>query len=499
MTPSDFFALLQAPGRAQTIAVQAVSESLTYATLLARVQDHAALLAKHGARVVASLMDNGAQWIVHDLACLHAGMVHVPLPLFFTPGQWRDTLSAADVNAVVGHVALQPIVQAFGFELAAPLPGQAALFCRAATTGATALPARTAKITFTSGSTGSPKGVCLGASEMLAVADSLAHATRDLHIGRHLTALPLPVLLENIAGVYAPLIEGAAICAMPLQTVGLQGSSRFDPAAFHEALSGSGAQSVIVLPQMLRAYTGWLTAMRLRAPAALRLVAVGGAAVGPDLLDAARAQGVAAYEGYGLSEACSVQTLNLPAADRPGSAGRPLPHARVRIAADGEIEVASALALGYLGQLAAPAAWLPTGDLGHLDDAGFLHIQGRKKNLLITGFGRNVSPEWVELRLNDQSAIAHAVVLGEGQAQLGAVIWPLADASDGDIAAAIARVNASLPDYARIGVWMRARADFSASSGLATINGRPRRAAVSELHADLLFAENRTTAGVHSS
>jgi len=497
MNASDLFALLQEPARSRALAVQASTESLDYATLVERVDRQARSLTAHRASVAASLMDNGPEWIVLDLACLQANVVHVPLPLFFTPGQWRDTLDAAGVNTVVGPATLRPMLQAFGFELAAQWPGQAAMFWRNAAT--VSLPTGTAKITFTSGSTGSPKGVCLGAAEMLAVADSLAAATRHLDIRRHLTALPLPVLLENIAGVYAPLIEGATICANPLKNVGLEGSSRFDPAAFHNALVASRAQSVIVLPQMLRAYTGWLAAAATTGPDTLRFVAVGGAAMGTDLLESARERGVPAHEGYGLSEACSVQTLNLPGADLPGSAGRLLPHARVRVAADGEIEVAGTHMLGYLGQPAAPLAWLPTGDLGSMDESGFLHIRGRKKNVLITGYGRNVSPEWVELRLANQRFIAQAVVLGEGQAQLGAVIWPLGDPGDSDIQACIDAANEGLPDYARIGPWMRARAEFSSTSGLATVNGRPRREAVAKLHVDLFSADIRSTDNVDPS
>jgi long-chain acyl-CoA synthetase len=274
MNAAEFFSLLRGPSHAGRLALQTGKESLDYESLLGRVQTRADLLGAHRAQVTASLMDNGADWIVHDLACLLAGVVHVPLPLFFTPDQWRQTLDAAGVNTVVGPSSMQAMLHAFGFELAETLPDSSALFRRAAR--ATPLPHGTAKITFTSGSTGSPKGVCLGAKEMLAVAASLADATRPLGIHRHLTALPLPVLLENIAGVYSPLIEGAAITTRPLSETGLQGSSRFDPAIFHAALTDAEAQSVIVLPQMLRVYSGWLRATGTGAPPELRLMAVGG-------------------------------------------------------------------------------------------------------------------------------------------------------------------------------------------------------------------------------
>jgi long-chain acyl-CoA synthetase len=111
------------------------------------------------------------------------------------------------------------------------------------------------------------------------------------------------------------------------------------------------AESLILLPQMLRAWCGHLAASGQRAPASLKLVAVGGAAVGAPLVQAGAVLGMPVAEGYGLSEGASVQTLNLPGADRAacGSVGRVLPHARLRVAADGEIEVAGSLFLGYLG------------------------------------------------------------------------------------------------------------------------------------------------------
>jgi long-subunit acyl-CoA synthetase (AMP-forming) len=213
---------------------------------------------------------------------------------------------------------------------------------------------------------------------------------------------------------------------------------------------------------------------------------VGGAAIAR-----ARLAGLPAYEGYGLSEAGSVQTLNLPHADRPGSAGKALPHARLRVDTDGQIWAAGSLMLGYLGSdWATLPAWLATGDLGRIDADGFLHIEGRRRNVLITSFGRNVSPEWVESELQASPAVAHAVVLGDGQPALAAVLWPArAQAADDELAQAVARANARLPDYARIASWLRGRAPFTAASGMATVNGRPRREAIAQLHGDDLFPE----------
>ena len=100
---------------------------------------------------------------------------------------------------------------------------------------------------------------------------------------------------------------------------------------------------------MLGAWCGHLQQTGQAAPDSLRFVAVGGAAVGAPLILAARARGIPAYEGYGLSEGASVQTLNLPGADRPGSAGRVLPHARLRVSDAGELLIGGSLFSGYLG------------------------------------------------------------------------------------------------------------------------------------------------------
>jgi long-chain acyl-CoA synthetase len=450
-------------------------------------------------RVLATLMDNSAAWIAADLAAVEAGAVHVPLPTFFTPGQIQHALAAAGVDAVLAApAAAQQLLAASG--ASGPKAAQAACSDRIVADEPLVLlrlpvrpvqmPAGTAKITFTSGTTGTPKGVCLSQAAMQGVAESLAQATAALGITRHLCALPLAVLLENIAGVLAPFSRNATCVVLPLQELGLTGSSGFDAAAFHAAVQEQQPHSLILLPQMLRAWAAYLHRQREQAPRSLRLVAVGGAAVGERTLQQARAAGIPAYEGYGLSEGASVQTLNLPGADRPGSAGRALPHARLRCSGDGEIEVAGSLFLGYLGLPASsPGAWWPTGDLGRIDAEGFVHVMGRRKHVLITAFGRNVSPEWVETALRSEPAIAQAVVLGDGQPHLSAVLWPQADAADAALDAAVQAANAGLPDYARVSRWVRAQAAFNAATGLATANGRPQRAAIERMHAQALGLE----------
>ena len=487
MNDREFFARLAAQPASKP-ALIGDGITLDYGTLLREVARFATLVRENRVRVLATLLDNGPAWVIADLAALRAGIVHVPIPAFFTPEQAAYVIAAAGIDAMLS-VTPQPRWRVNGCNV---VGAQLSLCTR--NSPAVAVIDGSAKVTFTSGTTGTPKGVCLSAASMLAVADGVARATSMLRIERHLCALPLPVLLENVAGVYAPLLAGAASVVPPLAALGVEGSSRFNPSRLDLAAREYAADSVIVLPQMLRAWSAWRSASTSRSALSLRFIAVGGAAVGAGALAEAHDVGLPAFEGYGLSEGASVQTLNLPDANRPGSVGRALPHARVRIASDGEIEIAGSAMLGYLGELPSVHAWWPTGDLGSIDAEGYVYVHGRKKHVLITAFGRNVSPEWVETALAAQSPIAHAVVQGDGKPALEAVLWPLPeDACDGELASAVLRANAALPDYARVARFVRARVPYTTTAGVCTANGRPLRRVIETMHADAFNSDSRVS------
>lgn len=452
------------------------------AELESAVSTFTAVLRAQDVKVLATLLDNSGAWVVVDRAAERAGVVHVPLPVFFVRDQITHALQATGADAI-----LLPATAPWPLGSASPcnVAGEALALWRLPG-HPVPMPEGTAKITFTSGTTGMPKGVCLRASTIDDVSRGVVHALAPLRIQRHLCVLPFAVLLENIAGLSAPLRNGTTCIVVPLWQVGLTGSSSFDVAQFHAAVLRLRPDSLILLPQMLRMWVGYLAATRQRAPAGLQFVAVGGASVGAGLVAASRALGIPAYEGYGLSEGASVQTLNLPGADLPGSAGRALPHARLRISEEGEVEVAGSLFAGYLGDPRPVPEWWPTGDLGSIDAQGFLQVHGRRKNVLITSFGRNVSPEWVEGALQE-AGVAVAVVFGDDQPTLSAVLWPAnAQVSDAALQAAVNTANATLPDYARVHRWVRARRAFDAASGMATANGRPQRTAIFQAHADAL-------------
>jgi long-subunit acyl-CoA synthetase (AMP-forming) len=326
---------------------------------------------------------------------------------------------------------------------------------------------------------------------METVAAALLRASGAGAQHRHLCLTPLSTLLENIGGVYAPLMAGACCCVPSLQRVGLTGASGLNPAAMLQALHEFEASTAILAPQMLQALVAMLE-RGAEVPPLLHFVAVGGAPASPHLLARAAELGLPVYEGYGLSECGSVVALNAADSNRRGTVGKPLPHTLVCFAADGEILVDGAVFLGYLGHGAAVRPW-PTGDIGFLDEDGYLHVTGRKKSVFITALGRNVAPEWVERELTLHPAIAQAAVFGEAKPWNCAVIVPRADADASSVAAAVAQVNQLLPDYARVGRWLPAGEAFTPGNGQLTANGRLRRAAIVAAYSDrieALYQEN---------
>jgi len=213
---------------------------------------------------------------------------------------------------------------------------------------------------------------------------------------------------------------------------------------------------------------------------------VGGARVPVSLLERAAALGLPVVQGYGLTECGSVVAIETLGERDRGTTGRPLGHVRLSLAADGEIVIES---IGHLGTVGASRGGdrrggLATGDIGTLDGAGRLSIVGRKSSMLVTGFGRNVAPEWVEETLCAQPAVAQALVHGDGDAALSALIVP--SAHDADVAAAVATANLALPAYARIARW-RLSAPFMPSDGTLTPNGRLRRAVILHRETEMPF------------
>jgi long-subunit acyl-CoA synthetase (AMP-forming) len=424
-------------------------------------------------------MDNGVAWALVDLAAMACGITLVPLPPFFSPAQLHHALTEAGVEMVISdnYQRLQQRLPGLSLSDFGELQVcDLSVVCLSTGLSAKRLPGNIAKITFTSGTTAEPKGVMLEWLQMERVVEAVAEAVEVVADDRHVALSPLAILLENIAGLYIPLWSGASVALPSLSETGLMGAAGLDGQRMMDTLRKNGATTAIFSPQMLQ---GAVSSVQAGAPLPrrLRFIALGGASVSQRLLQQAAELKLPVYEGYGLSEFASVVCLNRSAARCMGSVGKPLKHVNLRIAQDGEILIRGNCFSGYLGesQQDLDNAWWHSGDIGYIDDEGYLHLQGRRRHIFISAFGRNVSPEWVEREMVLEPAIAQAALFGEARPWNCAVIvaQPGMDSTAVDVA--IQRVNLLLPDYARIAQWLPADAPFGLENGQLSGAGRLRR------------------------
>ncbi|QJI40663.1 AMP-binding protein [Pseudomonas sp. ADAK2] len=458
--------------KGHAIALWGDQLKVDYATLYAEVIYRQQRLRDQHVKVVALALDNGTEAMLWDLAALFEGLTCLTLPPFFSPAQRKHCLEQSQAERVIAGPDLEVELQAAGYE-------KSGEFWRRTFNGPNPMHEGTAKLTFTSGTTGTPKGVCLSAESILRVARELDQASKPTDPQHHLALLPLAILLENI-GCYAALYAGATLSVPSQKTLGIQGASGVDLPKLLGCLASRAPESLILVPQLLLLLVS-AAEQKAFSPHSLRFAAVGGARVSEELLHRAQRAGLPIYEGYGLSECASVVCLNRPGARRPGSVGRPLPHVEIRLAEDGEVLIKDSTLLGYLGEAPHGDEWWPSGDLGEFDPEGFLYLKGRKKHQFVTSFGRNVNPEWVEAELTQRRHIAQAFVYGEAMPRNHALLWPhRPDCTDADLAAAVAEANEALPDYAQVHHWTRLDQPFSPANGLLTANGRPRRDAIVE-------------------
>jgi long-chain acyl-CoA synthetase len=169
--------------------------------------------------------------------------------------------------------------------------------------------------------------------------------------------------------------------------------------------------------------------VRARLGGRLRLGVSGAAPLSPDVIEFFHALGVPVLEGYGLTETASSATVNEPGDFRIGTVGRPVEGAEVRLAEDGEILVRSpSVFAGYYKEPEATAAalskdgWLRTGDVGEIDDEGFLRITDRKKDLIITAGGKNIAPQNLENGLKTSRFVSQAIVVGDRRPYVTALV-----------------------------------------------------------------------------
>ncbi|MEH6617483.1 MAG: AMP-binding protein [Porticoccus sp.] len=467
----------------QTVA-RDTKKSLSCTELLSQCEVLTNTLKENAIQCLALHADNGLNWLTVDLTCQHAEISLLPLPTFFSSTQLKYALQETPVDAIIADssalpCALDDIDDIDDIDILQYrwVLDDLLFIVLNKPNAPLQLPPNTGKITYTSGSTGTPKGVCLSNDQLLNQAYALAEAVA-IPQPRHLCLLPLSTLLENVAGIYAPLLLSGEVIVPSLEEIGFTGSSSIIAEKMIQLISEFQPNSLILTPQLLlllvaAAESGWI------APTTLRFVAVGGSRVAPDLLTKAWAVGIPAYEGYGLSECASVVSLNTPNNSLMGSCGKPLPHLDISIT-DGEVIVSGNTMLGYINE---PDSWgqknIHTGDLGSLDDEGFLHINGRRKNLLVSSFGRNISPEWVESEFLSCPIFSDFVVFGDAQPFCIALLSPRSpQITDDQIQRVVDKVNQSLPDYARVNKWYRLPQPLSSNKQLMTDNGRPIRSEV---------------------
>jgi len=416
------------------------------------------------------LAPNGVDWAVAQFAGAAGGKTVAPLPPFFSAEQLGHIVRDAGVELILCSEALR----------------STAIGCGIATQPIACEPSAEPvefvegfeQIIYTSGSTGHPKGVRLGARQLGWSARALAEASQARETDSFLSILPLPLLLETISAIFLPLLVGGRAHFASESASIFDGARRLD---FVSLFEDAPSTCTVLAPQLLGLWVQQLINAGRRAPEGLRFVAVGGAPTPPSLIEAAWAVGIPVYEGYGLSECCSVVTLNRPGALKKGTVGRALRDLRIWIE-DGEIVVEGPSVMeGYLGGLQLIGAWR-TGDLGSLDEAGYLTVFGRKDNLIVTSLGRNVSPEWIETMLLADPRVGLCMVFGHGEPNLSALIVPSAAGTEWFAKAGrdralelISQACAGAPSYAAPQDVIVMSLQKATSLGLMTSNGRFRR------------------------
>ena len=339
------------------------------------------------------------------------------------------------------------------------------------------LPGTLATLIYTSGTTGKPKGVSLTHGNFLAECGNVVQGASDLFLkpgGSTLLFLP-------VAHVFGRMVQIGAInsglhlahCSDPLGRLPIDlasfkptfvlavprifekiyngaearaeaaGKGKIFRKAAETAVAYSEAMDKKRISPLLTLKHGLfdkLVYSKIRAGMGGRVEAAisGGAPLGVRLGHFYRGAGVTILEGYGLTETTAGATLNLTGAHRVGSVGRPIPGTSIKIAEDGEVLIRGAIVMGGYWQNDAANAevfdsegWFKSGDLGKLDDEGFLYIVGRKKEIIVTAGGKNVAPAVLEDRLRAHPLVSQCLVVGDNQPFIAALVTIDQDALKG--------------------------------------------------------------------
>ena len=322
-------------------------------------------------------------------------------------------------------------------------------------------PAAPSMVVYTSGTTGQPKGALISPRNVLEGSDDMVALLGVGPGDALLSYLPLCHVAEKIFSLFIPLTAGAVVhFGESIDTV-RQDLAEVSPTVFlgvpriwekmHASVTLKMKDSswlkrtlfaALLRRRLARAEDGgvgrleWLLGdalvfRALQERLGLRrcwLPVTGAAPIAPELLQWFAAIGVPVVEGYGQTECAGVSHLNLPGRARLGTVGQTLPGVECRLAEDGEILLRGTnVFCGYLHDEAATAktvqdGWLHTGDVGAVDGDGFLGITGRKKEIIITAGGKNLSPEKIENALKLSPYVKEAVAIGDRRKFIGALV-----------------------------------------------------------------------------
>ncbi len=410
-------------------------------------------------------------------------------------------------------------------------------------------------IIYTSGTTGNPKGVML--SHYNFVANVLGTQTViDFSIkDRCLSFLPLSHVLERTCGYYVMLYSGVGIAyaeRMDTVPVDLQevkptlvvSVPRLYEKIYARVLGMAQAGSPLKRKIFFWARSvgieyarreieslpigGWLkfkyaladklvfSKLRARTGGNLRYFVSGGAPLSAKINEFFYAAGLYVLEGYGLTETSPIVTVNRMEKFRIGSVGTPFPNTEVKIAEDGEILVRGPqVMLGYYNNEAATRevlddeGWFATGDIGYIDEDGFLFITDRKKDLIVTAGGKNIAPQPIENDLKNNRFISQAVVIGDQRSFLTALIVPdfevlrewaaandLAGVSDGELIehaevlalfdAHMEKINALLPGFNQVKKCSLLAQEFTLEAGELTPTLKIKRFAINNKYREII-------------
>lgn len=353
-----------------------------------------------------------------------------------------------------------------------------------------------ATIRYTSGTTGPPKGVAFTHGQLRWMAETMASLvpwgirTRP---NRYLSFLPMSHVVEGILGTYSPYDLPA-----PVEVTFLEDFRRVAatlpvvrptvffsvPRLYQKVWEGVGRSRIGTRYQRMRAGPlRWILRPAVRRATLRRAgldrcaqLLVGSAAVDEQLLRSFHELGVEIHEAYGLTEAPLV-AMNRLGRNRIGSSGELLPETQVRVADDGELEVRGPQVMaGYVDEDEQPFrdGWLQSGDLGHVTADGRLVIDGRKKDLLKTAYGKYLQPSKIEAMLRRIPGISEAMVVGEERPFCAALLW--VEGVDGAaVEAAVTEMNRRLSHPEQVKRWTALPNDLSIEGGELTANLKLRR------------------------